>query len=80
MDMIAATAHFALFERTEWSNATWRSLKLERTDGQGKKRKWSLGWNGERLARNADAAKLSEHHPDVYDWVIESLQSRRHAA
>jgi hypothetical protein len=78
MELIASTDHFALFDRPDFAQGEWRSLKLERTDSKGQKRNWWLGWNGERFARNADAGKLAEHHPDVYDWVISSLKGAEH--
>jgi hypothetical protein len=67
---------FRLIEHIDKSRDGWRSLKL--TCRRGRKRNWWLGWNGTRMARNADAAKLNERHPDVYGWVIDTMTAAGH--
>ena len=77
--LLAINSPFTLYERAGCSTAQWRSLKLERLPREaGKKNNWWLGWsvNGERLARNADAAKLTKHHPGIRQWVIRSLRAQ----
>jgi hypothetical protein len=39
-----------------------------------RKEHWWFGWNGERLSNAIDTKKLAEHHPDVLQWVIDSLK------
>ena len=75
---LATVGDFVLFERRDRSTSEWRSLKLVRTGGDAVKRKrnWYLGWNGERLSRNADTAHLAEHYPEIAAWVIARLPSR----
>lgn len=50
----------------------WRSLKLV-LNGKSKKRTWWLGWNGDRLSRNADTRLLATDHPQIHEWVISIL-------
>lgn len=71
---IACTTHFSLFEFPERASGEWRSLKLERIDGQDRKRNWWFGWNGERLAGSNDAKRQRRNHPDVHEWVVETLR------
>lgn len=70
--MIAKRDGFWLDEQIENSTSFWLSLTVTRF--QGRKQKWWLGWNGMRLARSADARHLHEHHPEIYDWVIEIME------
>jgi hypothetical protein len=66
---------YKLYERH--SSNEWRTLKLIRLGAprDQRKRNWWLGWNGERLADNADARLLAEHHPRLARWVITTLQT-----
>jgi hypothetical protein len=75
MVQIARREGFTLFERTGAGANGWRSFKLIR-EGRGlKKRNWWIGWDGDRLARTADAGKLREHEPEIYDWMISQLRA-----
>jgi hypothetical protein len=67
---------FTLFLRPDSSRNGWLSLKLSanRRD-HGRKRNWWLGWNGQRLARNHDAALLFAHHLEIYLWLLEVLDT-----
>jgi hypothetical protein len=63
----------------------WRSMKLTHRggfvgSGRRRKRNWWLGWNGERLARNYDAGKLYQYHPDIYAWVVRECEAATKAA
>ena len=60
---------FTLYEREGRSSPKWRNLKLVRSLATGKAN-WFLGWNGERLAENPDAADLATNHPDVLTWLL----------
>lgn len=68
---IGAFGKFVLFD-TEKGREGWTNFKL--VGPKGKKRNWWLGWNGERLARNADAAKLAKWQPDVLEQVVRFLR------
>ena len=75
---LATVGDFVLYERRDRSTAEWRSLKI---DPHGRRRREAqaelvFGWNGERLARNADTAHLAKHHPEVAAWVIARLPRR----
>jgi beta-lactamase class D len=72
---VASAESWTLYERTGKAGSDWRSLKLIRTGGRGRKRNWWLGWNGERLARCHDAENLAEHNPEILQWVIDSLKA-----
>lgn len=64
-----------LIER-DFGHPIWRSLVLEHTQWRrkrGRKRIWYFGWNGERLARNQDAANLEQNWPEILAWVINQL-------
>ena len=64
---LAINGEFVLLERTAKSTPEWRSLKLTRYPGEtGKKNNWFLGWDGARLARTTDAARLAADHPAIY--------------
>ena len=76
LEKIATKGDFSLFERSDQLATEWRNLKLVRS-GDAPKHNWWLAWNGKRLARSNDAAKLAEHHPEVEAWVIEALSSTR---
>jgi hypothetical protein len=73
---IAIDGDWVLVERTERSAGGWLSLHLSRK-GRVKKRSWWLGWNGERLARNADTALLAEHEPERLRWLEQTLKEDR---
>ena len=70
MRLIGTREKFSLFERGVKDG--WTSLKLV-NPSTPRKKNWWLGWNGERLAKNADAGKLFTHHPETYAWVIAEL-------
>jgi hypothetical protein len=70
---LAAIGGFTLFERQP--ALAWQNLKLIRV-GAGRKKNWSLAWNGERLAVNHDAVKLAERHPEIERWVIGMLKGK----
>jgi len=74
------TFEFQLIERVGRHAPPWYSYKLvcpKRPGGKTTKRNWWLGWNGERLARNKDAAQLAKHFPDIYEQV-QTILRRRH--
>ena len=60
-------------ERVGAATDEWRNFKLIREGYRLRKQNWWLGWNGERLARSADAGKLKEHEPGVYAWLAARL-------
>ena len=71
---IVVSGEFVLLERPSHSSE-WRNLKLVRHARRpGEKNTWWFGWNGERQSNAIDAKKLAEHHPDVLQWVIDSLR------
>lgn len=72
---LATCAGFALFERKGFGSNGWRSLKLVRNPREAGQNSWHLGWNGTRMARNTDAVKLIEDHPETMQWVIDSLRA-----
>jgi hypothetical protein len=73
---LATCDGFTLFERKGCSTAQWLSLKLVRSPPEPRTpNSWYLGWNGARMARNTDAVKLNEKHPEVMQWVIDVLRS-----
>jgi hypothetical protein len=39
------------------------------------KNNWWLGWNGERLANGHDSKMLAEHHPEIWQWVVDNLHA-----
>jgi hypothetical protein len=57
-----------------WSANGWTSLKLFR-DRIGPKNVWCLGAKEGRLARNKDAGLLTEHHPEILEWVLTTVRS-----
>jgi hypothetical protein len=61
---------FALFQRAAGDG--WLNFKLVASGG-GKKRNWSLGWNGERLSAGKDTKLLQEHEPEICEWVVAVL-------
>lgn len=79
MTLVAEYGDFRLFHRPEKSSDEWANLKLILGCPKyaAKKRNWWLAWNGERLARNRDAATLLEHRPEIHEWVIETLKAWR---
>lgn len=67
-----------LWRRDKASTNEWHSLKIEfdvrrRNKAPARKKFW-LGYNGERWAENHDAAYLAAHHPAVLTWAEASLQ------
>jgi hypothetical protein len=75
MTALASVGSWTLYERKRRQPGhEWLSLKLVHT-GPARKRNWWLGWNGERLARCHDADHLAEHHAEIMQWVVESLQA-----
>ena len=76
--LIAAKDGFALFERG--STSVWRSLKLvlQVSEAGKMKRNWWIAWNGERISRSSDAKHLAAHHPEIRQWVIETLKGADH--
>jgi hypothetical protein len=69
---VASRDDFVLFEREDNAAPPWRSFKLVKA-GHAPKRNWWLGWNGEHLARNRDAALLAEFHPEIESWIVSTL-------
>ncbi len=76
-DLIGSHEEWRLYHRYTKTKNGWHSLYLARLQGLGmprlKKGRYWLGWNGDRLARNRDAGLLEEHHPDIAEWVRETL-------
>lgn len=66
---------WSLWRRDTTGTADWDALVLERAC-RARKRKWYLGWNGERLARNADTAHLHGNHAEILEWVRDTLTGR----
>lgn len=73
-EILGRSGKFVLTELVASSANGWRSIKLVH-DGNAPKRNWWLGWNGERLSRNADTRLLATHQPQIHDWVISILSS-----
>ena len=78
--VIAQRGGFTLIELKRQGG--WRSMKLTHPrgfvgSGRHRKRNWWLGWNGERLAKNCDAGKLHQYHPDIYAWVVQEMRCHR---
>lgn len=69
--VLAETRGWVLFKIEV--NGEWLAVKLVSKVIQAKGNYW-LGWNGDRLACNRDAAILNTCHPDVYDWVVSILE------
>lgn len=57
-----------LLERLGKSLNEWANVVLRRPAKRGAvpKRSWYLGHNGLRFARNSDADRLAEFHPEIY--------------
>ncbi len=73
--VIANCDGFVLLHRFEADSAQWRNVKLVRLGGRHReKSNWWLGWNGQRLASNHDADLLRKYEPEIYQWVISSLE------
>lgn len=77
--IVAERNGFKLYERSKASRNGWLSLKLVRSPANGKRRReekynWCLGWNGKRLSRCSDTARLADDHPFVYAWVLDTLE------
>jgi hypothetical protein len=45
-------------------------------DTPWEKRSWHLGWDGQQLFKNLDAAMLAHRWPEVEQWVISVLKRR----
>lgn len=71
--LVAEADGWELYLRVADSSSQWQSLKLVHPEPTDRKANYWLGWNGERLAKNADAACLSGHRPRLYSWVVERL-------
>jgi hypothetical protein len=65
-----------LYRVEGWSRHGWDSLKLLRY-AKGPKNLWQLGHKDGRMARNKDLKLLTEHHPEIADWVLETATKRR---
>jgi hypothetical protein len=78
IEIAARAGGFSLVERETTGASPWRNLKvILRHDGTGKrKRKWWLAWSTaeQRLSRSSDAVALAERHPEIAEWVIETLR------
>jgi hypothetical protein len=72
MKVVASRDGFVLFERDD-GTPPWRNFKLVRAEGP--KRNWWLGWNGQRLADGRDRLKLTEHHPEIEQWLMSVLRT-----
>jgi hypothetical protein len=59
---LATVGDFVLYERRDRSTAEWTNLKLVHSGDNHRKKYWWLGWNGERLARSTDAARLPRRY------------------
>lgn len=79
-DLIPLGTHadFVLYERTARSTELWQNLKLVRVGDGTKKANWWAGWHrrDHRLSRNHDTGHLAEHHPEVMEWLVETLQQQ----
>ncbi len=71
---LATCGKFTLYERAGRARDGWRSLKLVRDPREAGQNSWHLGWNGTRMARNTDAVKLIDDHPETMQWVIDTLR------
>lgn len=54
----------------------WRSFKVVRVDGRGRKKNWWLRWNGERTARSRDA-KLLSIKKIVHAWAVDAMRAAK---
>jgi hypothetical protein len=75
MTELIPLAGFTLYERAGCGRDGWRSLKLVRTPPQaGEKNIWWFGWDGARLSNSTDSKLLAKHHPEIRQWVIDTLR------
>jgi carbohydrate-selective porin OprB len=81
MTVIASALEYGLYATHRGDHDEWRNLKLERRPAAGgnNKNNWWLAWNRseQRLARNKDAGRLAEYHPNIFAWVIDSLKEHQ---
>jgi hypothetical protein len=47
----------------------WHNFVLRHNDPHFRKFSYWGAWNGRRLARNNDLAKLQDKHPRIYTWL-----------
>jgi hypothetical protein len=47
----------------------WHNFVVRHNDPHFRKFSYWGAWNGQRLARNKDLAKLQDKHPRIYTWL-----------
>lgn len=69
-------SQFDLFWRPAVSTKTWANCKLAAVGGRRGKANWWFGWDmeGNRMARQRDAALLRKALPEVYDQVVVCME------
>ena len=72
--VIASMNSWVLTECTGWSKDGWVSLKLLLLK-RAKKNVWYLGFNKRRMARNRDKEILELNFPDIFNWVVNSVEN-----
>ncbi|MET4034943.1 MULTISPECIES: hypothetical protein [unclassified Bradyrhizobium] len=71
---LASAESWTLYQHAGRPGTRWRTVKLVRS-GAARKHNWWRGWNGERLSNSRDTQHLEQHHPQIAQWVIDSLKA-----
>ena len=71
--VIATTGQWRLYHR-DAKNLPWRSLVLLAPPDH-RKRRYYLGWNGERIGGASDPKDLRKRHPEILTWVRDACRA-----
>lgn len=76
MKFVGGRGYWQLLYLSGASKPPWKNLKLISEDVRMCKRNYWPSWNVEerRLARNHDAGVLAQRHPQVYEWLVKTLE------
>ena len=73
--LIAEAPCCLLFHRTDAARSTWQRFVLELKRSPVKKRRFQIGWDGERFAEGPEIQAARSASPKSVEWM--ELQLRR---